>query len=242
VASPTLASFGQPFGLQSVIDRLVILLSDTRLGRQADFAAIAETLLRVIGEDDISVPRKFAADWVGRLPGRIILASNELPALLDASGALANRFVVLRMTRSFLGQEDPTLTDRLLSELPGILNWCLDGLDRLRARGRLHQPESGRDLLEAMGELSSPISLFIRDTVIEEPGTWVAKSRLYEAWADWCKEHGRGAPGSDAMFAKQLRAALPQIESFRPDVPARPRAFRHVRLRCVGTDGEPTDD
>lgn len=244
VSSPTLASLGQDFGLQSVIDRQVILLSDTRLGGKSNFAAIAESLLRIIGEDAVNVPRKNTTDWVGRLPGRIVLASNELPALLDASGALANRFVVLRMTRSFLGQEDPMLTDRLLAELPAILRWCLDGLDRLRARRRLQQPASGRDLLEAMGELTSPISLFIRDCLVVEDDAWVSKAALFDRWGEWCREHGHGRAGSDSMFSRQLRAALPQIQSWRPPAsksPERARSFLNIRLRTLA-DLEGHDD
>jgi putative DNA primase/helicase len=244
VSSPTLASLGQDFGLWSVIDKQVILLSDTRLGNKSNFAAIAEALLRIIGEDSVNVPRKNISDWVGRLPGRIVLASNELPALLDASGALANRFVVLRMVRSFLGREDPGLTDRLLAELPGIMNWALAGLDRLRARGRLHQPASGCDLLEAMGELASPISLFIRDCLVVEDDAWVSKAALFDRWGEWCREHGHGRAGSDSMFSKQLRAALPQIESWRPPAtksPERPRSFLNIRLRTFA-DSEGHDD
>ena len=49
----------------------------------------------------------------------------------DASGAIAGRFLVLTLRNSWLGREDPALTDALLTELPGILGWVLDGLDRL---------------------------------------------------------------------------------------------------------------
>jgi phage/plasmid-associated DNA primase len=49
--------------------------------------------------------------------------------LRDASGALASRFVVFVLTRSFYGREDPTLTEALLLEAPSIFNWALAGLD-----------------------------------------------------------------------------------------------------------------
>jgi putative DNA primase/helicase len=61
--------------------------------------------------------------------------TNELPRFSDSSGALAGRFVILRMTESFYGKEDTGLTQRLLAELPGILNWAIEGWHRLRERG-----------------------------------------------------------------------------------------------------------
>ena len=80
---------------------------------------VDEALLRITGEDAISVERKGIADWVGRLPTRFVLMTNILPGIVDAGGAIASRFIILRFTRSFYGQEDLQLTDKLLDELPG---------------------------------------------------------------------------------------------------------------------------
>ena len=44
---------------------------------------------------------------------RFLVISNELPSLADASGALASRFIVLRLINSFYGREDQRLTERL---------------------------------------------------------------------------------------------------------------------------------
>jgi putative DNA primase/helicase len=58
---------------------------------------------------------------------RFLIISNELPKITDSSGALASRFVLVRLTESFEKREDPLLHDKLLPELPGILNWALEG-------------------------------------------------------------------------------------------------------------------
>lgn len=71
----------------------------------------------------------------GTLPARLMILSNELPRFGDASGAIADRFVILRLTQSWLRREDSELTAALLTELPGILNWSLDGLTRLDRNG-----------------------------------------------------------------------------------------------------------
>jgi hypothetical protein len=39
-----------------------------------------------------------------------------LPRLADASGALASRFIVMLLSKTFLGREDQTLTGKLLTE------------------------------------------------------------------------------------------------------------------------------
>jgi len=103
------------------------------------------------GEDALTVDRKFLGSVTMKLPTRLMFLTNELPRMHDASAALAGRFVVLRLTRSFYGQEDIALTAKLVEELPGILLWATEGLNRLRAagiscsRGRLgSNPGDGR--------------------------------------------------------------------------------------------------
>ena len=92
--------------------------------------------------------------------------TNELPRLSDSSGALASRLISFVLTKSFYGGENPQLTAELLTEAPSILNWVLEGLDRLNLRGHFVNPESGNDAIQQIEDLSSPISAFIRDTCI----------------------------------------------------------------------------
>ena len=120
VAGPTLASLSSNFGLEPLIGKPLAIISDARLGARSDQAAIAERLLSISGEDALTIDRKFRRAWHGRLTTRFMLLTNELPRLVDASGALAKRFLILTLENSFYGREDPTLTGQLLAELPGI--------------------------------------------------------------------------------------------------------------------------
>ena len=52
-----------------------------------------------------------------------MVATNEIPRLPDASGAIASRFYILRTPNSWFGKEDHNLTARLTEELPAILRW-----------------------------------------------------------------------------------------------------------------------
>ena len=84
--------------------------------------------------------------------------TNELPGMRDASGALAGRFVILRLTESFYGKEDHQLTNRLRDELPGILNWAIEGWHRLRERGHFVMPSSAQEAVEEVADLGSPVA------------------------------------------------------------------------------------
>lgn len=213
VAGPTLNSLSQQFGLAPLISKLLAIISDARLSGRADQAAIVERLLSVSGEDFLSVPRKYLQDISVQLPTRFLILSNELPRLGDASGALSSRFIILTMRKSYLGKEDPGLTARLLNELPGILNWALEGRDRLNRRGYFVQPESGKQAIQELEDLTSPISVFIRECCDVRPGVYIACHTLFDLWADWCSGENRMLPGTVQSFGRDLRAAVPGVET-----------------------------
>lgn len=233
VAGPTLASLAQNFGLQPLLGKPVAIVSDARI--RSGHEALTERLLSISGEDYLTVDRKYRAPWTGRLPTRFLILTNELPRLADTSGALASRFVVLTMTQSFYGREDTTLTERLLPELPGILNWSLDGLDRLRARGRFTPPASSVEAIRELEDLGSPVTAFVRDRCVTGPELWVAIDALYEAWRKWCADHGRDRPGTQQTFGRDLRAVIPGIKTTQPrdNNGDRFRAYQGVGLKVT---------
>ena len=233
VCAPTLASLGTNFGLAPLVNRPLAIISDARLGGRADQHAIAERLLSISGEDSLTLDRKFIEPWTGRLPTRFLILTNELPRLADASGALASRFIVLKLTKSFYGREDQNLTDRLLTELPSILNWSIEGWERLRDRGHFVQPRSSADAIAALEDLSSPVGAFIRERCEVAVGAEIEPAHLFDAWKNWCEEHGRDRPGTAQTFGRDLRAVLPSVEVVQPrnDTGGRYRAYSGITLK-----------
>ncbi|WP_329532852.1 phage/plasmid primase, P4 family [Streptomyces sp. NBC_01450] len=124
LAGPTLAGLGTNFGLSTLVGKSLAIISDARLSGN-DNSQVVERLLTISGDDTIDIDRKYREPWTGKLPSRLMILSNELPHFGDSSGVIANRFILLSMRVSWLGKEDPTLTDRLTAEMPGILNWAL---------------------------------------------------------------------------------------------------------------------
>jgi putative DNA primase/helicase len=216
VAGPTLSGLGMNFGLAPLIGKPLAVISDARLSGRSDQHVIAERLLSISGEDNITIDRKHRPAWTGTLPTRFLILTNELPRIADASGALASRFIVLTLTTSFYGREDHGLTNRLLGELPGVLNWSLEGLERLRQRGRFIQPESSADAIEELEDLGSPIGAFIRERCTVEHGRSVPCHTLFNAWRTWCETQGRDRPGTVQTFGRDLRAAVPGLTTEHP--------------------------
>jgi putative DNA primase/helicase len=216
VAGPTLARLGDTFGLQGLINKPLAIISDARISPKTDIQVIVERLLSISGEDALDVDRKFLSAWSGKLPTRFVILTNVLPKLADASGAITSRFVILTLSESFYGREDTTLTEKLLKELPGILNWSLVGLDRLRKRGHFVTPESSKGIYQAFENLSNPMGVFLEECCDVQPGVSEAVESLYTAWVNWNARQGRPSAGDKQRFGATLHAAVPGLKRVKP--------------------------
>ena len=215
ICAPTMGSLATNFGLAALLGKSLAIISDARLSGRSDQAVVVERILSTTGEDHLTVDRKYREPVTCRLPTRFLILTNELPQVKDASGAFASRFIVLQLTESFLGREDPRLTDRLLDELPAILNWAVEGWHDLHHRGHFDQPESGVETADHLEDLASPINAFVHDCCVIGPGQQVSSGRLFDRWKIWCDQQGRYS-SSRQVFGRDLRAALPQVRDERP--------------------------
>ena len=230
-AASTLASLGTNFGLAPLLGKPLAVVGDVRLGNSNVHQAL-ERLLSISGEDLITIDRKFKDQWTGKLPTRFLLISNELPRFPDASGAIATRFVVMQLEESFLGREDRSLEAKLRAELTGILNWALEGLDRI-----IRQPftvsKASDEAIRDLQDLVSPTSAFVRDLCVRGAEYDIEFKELYQAWRDWCVDNGHH-PTAATVFSRDLRAVLSKLRVFKPH--GQPRRCGGLTLKVQATN------
>ncbi|WP_239150754.1 phage/plasmid primase, P4 family [Streptomyces sp. SID8111] len=241
MAGPTLAGLATNFGLSPLLGKSLAVISDARLAGK-DGHQVVERLLTISGEDTIDVDRKFRDPWTGKMPTRLMILSNELPNFGDASGVIARRFIVLNMTVSWLGKEDTDLTDKLAAEMPGILNWALDGLARLEKNGHITEPPGSADAVTTMQDTASPTSAFVRECCDKGPTCEVTVDELWEAWKEWAEDQGIRA-GSKAMLGRNLLSVVPQAKRTRPrdETGKQIPTYSGIALKSTARNGESPD-
>jgi putative DNA primase/helicase len=184
-----LNDMGSDFGKAQLINKKAAFFTDERL--RGDTSAIVRWLLKLSGEDDVSIQRKYKDVWQGRPSVRLWISSNETPSFDDASGVIASRFIVFRLTQSFLGREDLELESKLLAELPGIFNWAMEGLRMLREDGKFKLLAQTEEDAQRMRDIASPVLAFARHRLIVcPPDKHIEIAELYEGYVDWCKANG----------------------------------------------------
>ena len=207
--APSLRDLGERFGLEQFINKSLAIIPEVKEGTNLNKGQIAETLLKITGEDTMSIDRKNRQAWTGKLKTRLIISSNQVLTFHDPSGAMLTRLIVLDMKHSFAGRENRGLEERIMGELPGICNWALEGLDRLTARGAFVQPASGRAALGVFRDLACPHKEFLEDCCILAPELKTRRKALFEAYLQWSREQNRRTDNvSQAVFGRDLRSAV----------------------------------
>jgi len=209
-----LGTLGELFGLWGLLGKRVAIIPDAHLSHGAEALKALEVIKSITGEDALEVHRKMLPSVFVKLQTRIVMACNELPRFGDYAGTLGPRAAIVPFTNCYEGREDRNLEERLRAELPGIFNWALWGLGRLRKNGKFTQPAASEETRREFDRLSSPVQAFVEDACLLDGGSQVTKDKLWDAWRAWCEANGH-VPGSRELLFIRLRSLHPRLRSVR---------------------------
>ncbi|MES2192173.1 MAG: phage/plasmid primase, P4 family [Pseudomonadota bacterium] len=148
-------------------------------------------LKKITGGDPIEAERKFKQPHTFKPTVKLIAATNNLPRLLDNSEGFARRAVILSFNRKFTQLEmDPTLSNKLMNELPGIAVWAIQGLKNLRENQKFDIPASAMEALKQYREDSDPVATFIKDCLQPSKEKGYPPIAVYGGYCEWVKERG----------------------------------------------------
>jgi putative DNA primase/helicase len=218
--------FAYQFGLAKFIGKRLAVARDAHLGHGTEADKVIAKLKQISGNDNTSVNRKNKDELESvKLLTRFVINTNEFPSLSDASDAIIRRAMFIPFDKSFVGREDSTLMQRLMFELPGITTWAIEGLARLRNRGKFEEAVSSVQVTEQFRREQSPVHAFVEDCC-QQPGDegtqgereesfFVLKDVIYKSYTKWAKESGRATFSKDRFAAKLFRV-VPGLKESRP--------------------------
>jgi len=159
----------------------------------------------LVGRDAISAARKFLSRITFVNTAKLFFSANELPRTHDVSPAFFARWSILDFPYTFVSEEeynsldddakknhrikDDSILDKLVLEKNGLLNWALDGLERLRKNKRFTDSRTTEEIKRMWIRRSDSFSAFIMDCVTEDYDGVVPKVELRRAYGDYCRTH-----------------------------------------------------
>jgi len=166
------------------------------------------TLNAIISGEPLQVDRKYR-DPITVVPRcKIAWAMNDLPRVGNVDDGIFRRVKVLELPEIAPEKRDPRVKEAVKAGGGGILNWALDGLDRLRARGRFEVPASIRSATEGFKEHNDVPAMFLEDACEVAEGRSETGAHLYGVYKAWCLDNGHKPLASNNAAREWQRLGL----------------------------------
>lgn len=198
-------------GLQGKLANIFADLDARALQASSMFKAIT-------GGDPIDGERKYYPSFSFKPYARLIYSANEPPPTPDSSDAFFRRWLPLPFEQRFDGRKaDRRLIEKLTTpqELSGLLNYGIEALPGLRARGSFAETTATTKAADRFRVDSDSVAGFLGDVCELDPDARTLRSSLFKAYKRWCEESNRRPCGKQRF---NLR-----VEELRPTVD--PEAF-----------------
>lgn len=135
-----------------------------------------------------------------------IFATNNMPHIRDLTDALFRRAMILTFNNKFYGtNRDPHLTEKLISELPGILNLALDALSNLLERGEFTQCKSSELAKDKWRYEADQVAQYVDECC--EVGPWLSmpSSKIWDGYVKWVGDAGVSRPVNRNTLTNRLQ-------------------------------------
>jgi len=182
--------------------KLVNIASD--VSKKISDEGLAKTL---ISREAVSARRPHKEGFNMKDYARLVFAMNELPPQFFSDAALAKRAAIIEFDQQVTPQKkDTDFAEKIIAnELPGVLNWIIDGLTRLNAAGRLDAPPCCVEAMDKIRKENDPLAGWLGEKEYSVGNQDSIKVKdAYENFKEYCRENGNHA-ASKKTFTRRLR-------------------------------------
>ena len=179
-----------------------------------DLRGVESTVKQFVSGSVMNVERKGKDGSEQKPTARLTFATNNLPSFKDRSDGLWRRLVVIPMTVQLLDEskQDKNLTQieywQHTGEMAGILNWAIEGLQRLMRRGQFLEPSSSIQFKKGYRADADSVAQFLEEFVESLPNASVGVTELYGAYLQFSKRC-EDVPVTAASFSQSVKKSFP---------------------------------
>ena len=161
------------------------------------------TFKEIVAGDRIKAEEKFKDPFHFSPTAKHLFSANQLPETETDDEAFYRRILLVPFPTSIPRDErDTHLDDKLQQELPGVLNWALEGVNRLTTQGRFTGDRTPGETQNTWEKWGKSIDRFRRVGLTDSVDQSVPKSRVYQAYIRFCQNENIPAETQHAMTRK----------------------------------------
>jgi putative DNA primase/helicase len=201
-SNPTMFDLDEKYGLEGTIGKAAMIVTDVT-PKMSSMDKAAEFLKGVSGQDNREVRRMAKPAWQGVIGAQIWMFGKHMPNFGVSAEEINRRLLVFPFDVSFVGKPDGELTNKLLAELSGILNWALVGYENLMKRGEFLESEESKEAKKQLLNLSDPVMAFVGDRCEIVADGWIERPLLQAVYEHWSADNA-----GNTLAPKTLRQRL----------------------------------
>jgi putative DNA primase/helicase len=156
----------------------------------------------ITGQDIITARHPYGRPFNYRPQYKIWIGMNHLPRVCGTDRGIWRRLRLIPFSQSFEGKEDKTLRSQLTHELPGILNWALEGLRQWHTQ-ELGTCDAVQKATKTYQDDSDQIGRWLAESCTMRTDAQVSISAAYTNYKEWCKATGEVASAQN-MWGRRL--------------------------------------
>lgn len=164
-------------------------------------------LKKLISGEPVTIDIKYKDQFSFKPQAKFIFAVNIMPRVDDTSTATERRICSILFKNNFRDNPNTALRSSvglLSKELPGILNWMLEGANDLAQAGKFVITEEQTQMLSEYRQENSSVEGFIAECVEVDSEAEIAGRDLYDEYKVYCQKDGRKFKGN-IVFSKEMR-------------------------------------
>ena len=193
-----IASHGErhPTDVAKLHGARLVIAQETQKGRQWDEAKIKS----LTGGDKLTA-RFMRCDFFDFTPKfKLFITGNHKPRLDNIDEAMRRRLLLVPFTVQIPPKErDPDLPEKLKTEGPAILRWCVEGCLEWQRIG-LAPPEIVAKATQEYFDDQDVIKQWLDDCTRDGgPFAFIGIGQLFNSWREWCGKRGLPVGTSTAL-------------------------------------------
>ena len=153
---------------------------------------MSESLIKsVTGEDSLTARFLYGEYFSFKPTFKIFMATNHKPKIRGADNGIWRRIKMIPFTVTIPPeQRDKKLTEKLIAENSGILNWLIQGYAMWKKEG-LEEPDAVRQANEEYRMDMDAVGTFVNDCLeLDAALQWRLHTKiLYETYIKWCAKN-----------------------------------------------------
>jgi putative DNA primase/helicase len=187
-------------GLAKLRGKRLVVASELPEGRQLD-----EGMVKQATGQDVIVARHLYQNEFEYVPNfKLVMVGNHQPYVRGTDYGIWRRMCLVPFEAKIPEERrDKGLPEKLMHELPGILNWALEGTKARQQQG-LSGPAKVQDATNSYQTEQDVVEAWLDECCIRDPLTVASTRRLHGSYTDWAKETGEWEM-SQRKFAQKLR-------------------------------------